>query len=110
MTKFLAFIIAISLSVITVIADYFIKKASVENVVWNKWLLAGALIYAVSAIGWVFTMKNIKLSTLGVIYGVSCITLLALMSALIFHEKISPVEIIGIVMGISSIALLYKFA
>lgn len=110
MTKLITFVIAISLSGITVLSDYFIKKASLENAVWNKWLLLGGIIYALTALGWFFVMKNLKLSTIGVIYGVSCITLLTIVSVFIFNEKISPMEIIGILLGMSSIAILYKFA
>jgi len=64
MTKFIALIIALSLSAITVLSDYFVKKASLESTVWNKWLALGAVIYGLTAIGWVFVMKGMKLSTL----------------------------------------------
>jgi small multidrug resistance pump len=110
MNKFLALAMAILLSLITVLADYFIKKASLENGILNKWLISGALIYALTAFGWVFVMKNMKLSTLGALYGISCITILAVISVFVFHEKISTVEIIGILLGIISIIILYKFA
>jgi drug/metabolite transporter (DMT)-like permease len=110
MTKLIALIIAILLSAITVLSDAFIKKASLENSVWNKWLIFGAVIYGLTAIGWVFVMKSMKLSTLGVIYGISCIAILALVSVFVFHEKISLAEVVGILLGISSIIILYKFA
>jgi len=64
MTKFIALLIALSLSAVTVLADYFVKKASLENTIWNKWLVFGAVIYGLTAIGWVFVMKGMKLSTL----------------------------------------------
>lgn len=110
MTKFIALLIAISLSIITVLADFFVKKASLENNMWNKWLISGALIYGLTAIGWLFVMKNMKLSTIGVVYGVSCITILALVSVFVFNEKINQIEIVGVLLGILSIAILYKFA
>ncbi len=110
MTKFIALVIAIVLSLVTVLADYFIKKASLENGVWSKWLILGAVIYGLTALGWVFVMKNMKLSTLGAVYGISCITILAIISVFVFHEKISTIEVVGILMGIASILILYKFA
>lgn len=110
MTKFIALIIAISLSIITVLADYFIKKASLQNNVWSKWLVLGAIVYGLTAVGWFFVMKNMKLSTLGAIYGISCITILTIVSVFVFHEKISTIEIIGILLGMASIMILYKFA
>jgi multidrug transporter EmrE-like cation transporter len=110
LTKFVALLIALSLSIITVLSDTIIKKASLESNVRNKWLLLGALIYALTAIGWVFVMKSMKLSTLWAIYGISCITILALVSVFVFHEKISYIEIFGILLGIVAITILYKFA
>lgn len=110
MSKLIAFIIAISLAVITVLADYFIKKASLVNNVWNKWLLIGAIVYGLTAVGWVYVMKSIKLSTLGVIYGVSCIVLLTIVSVFVFNEKISLLEIVGISLGVLSLILLYRFS
>ncbi len=110
MTKILSLIIAISLSGITVLSDYFVKKASLQNPVWNRWLIVGIIIYGLTAIGWVYVMKSMKLSTLGVVYGVSCITLLAIVSVFVFHEKITIIEIIGIALGIGSVALLSRFS
>lgn len=110
MTKFIALLIAIFLSLITALSDFFIKKASLENNIWNKWLFLGAIIYGLTAIGWVFVMKSIKLSTLGVIYGISCIIILTFMGVFIFHEKISTIEIIAILLGVLSITILYKFS
>lgn len=68
------------------------------------------MIYGLTAIGWVFVMKSMKLSTLGAIYGISCITILALVSVFVFHEKISAIEVAGIFLGIAAIVILYKFA
>ncbi len=109
MPKMIAILIAISLSTITVISDAFVKKASLQHSVWNHWLVIGAVIYAATAIGWVYVMKSVKLSTLGVIYGITCITLLTAISVLVFHEKITALEIVGIFMGIGSIILLARF-
>ncbi len=110
MSKILALIIAIVLSIITVLADFFVKRASLEKIIWNKWLILWAIIYWLTAIGWVFVMKNMKLSTLWVVYGISCIILLTLVSIFIFNEKVNIFEIIGILLWIMSIVLLYRFS
>jgi multidrug transporter EmrE-like cation transporter len=110
MGKFIVTIMAISLSFITVFADYLIKKASLQKNMWNIWLLFGSIIYAFTAIGWVYVVKNMKLSTLGAIYGISCIILLAIISVYVFNEKISNIEIGAIFLGILSIAILYRLA
>ena len=110
MTKFVTLIIALSLSAVSVLADYFIKKASIGNNAWGRWLTLGAIIYGLTAVGWFFAMKNMKLFTLGAIYGISCIVILVMLSIFVFHEKINTIEIIGILLGIVSIIILYKFA
>ena len=83
-------IVGIILSAITVFGDYLIKHASLQTSFTGwKFLLAGAIIYGLTAFGWFFVMRKIKLSTLGVLYGISCIILLALVSVFYFKEKIS---------------------
>jgi uncharacterized membrane protein len=108
--EIIIFIIAIVLSIITVGADYFVKKASLVNNIWNFWLLIGAFIYALTAIGWAMLLKEAKLSTLGVIYGVTSVIFVVALSVLVFHEKLSIPEIIGILLGIISLILLYRFS
>ncbi|HOI18985.1 MAG TPA: transporter [Candidatus Woesearchaeota archaeon] len=107
----IAFIIGIGLSVITVIGDVLIKNASLQNafVGW-KMLLLGAIVYAFTAFGWFFVMRKIKLSTLGVLYGVSCIVILTFVSVFYFKEKVSHLEIIGIALAVISLIILYRFA
>ena len=110
MSELIAFILAISLSAVTVAADLLVKESSLLSNVWNRWLLFGGIIYGLTAIGWVFVMKSIKLSTLGTIYGISCIVLLTIASVFVLHEKLSMPEIIGILLGIISLILLYRFS
>ena len=110
MSKLIAFLVAILLSAVTVFADSFVKKSSSLGTVYNKWLLAGGLIYGLTAIGWFFVMKDLKLSTLGVVYGVSCIILLTLVSVFVFNKKLSILEIVGIILGVISMIILYKFS
>ena len=107
----ITFLFGIGLSVVTVLGDILIKQASLQNA-FSGWqmLTMGAVIYGLTAFGWFFAMRKIKLSTLGVLYGVSCIIFLTLISAFYFKEKISSLEIFGILLGIVSLAILYRFA
>ena len=107
----IAFLIGIGLSAITVFADAIIKHASLQNA-FSGWrlLVLGAIIYGATAFGWFFVMRKIKLSTLGVLYGVSCVILLTLVSAFYFKEKINPMEIFGITLAIISLIILSRFA
>ncbi|HRY31103.1 MAG TPA: transporter [Candidatus Paceibacterota bacterium] len=107
----IAFVIGIGLSAITVFADMLIKQASLQKA-FSGWrlLVLGAFIYALTALGWFFVMRKIKLSTLGVLYGVSCIILLALISTLFFKEKLFLAEILAIILAILSLFVLSRFA
>lgn len=106
-----AFLIGIGLSAVTVFADFVIKQASLQNS-FSGWklLLAGAVIYGMTALGWFFVMRNIKLSTLGALYGVSCVLFLTLVSIFYFKESIVPLELLGIGMAIFSLIILARFA
>ncbi len=107
----IAFLVGIFLSIITVLADVLIKNSSLaQGFSGWKYLLIGAIIYGLTAFGWFFTMRKIKLSTLGVLYGISCIVLLTLVSVFYFKEKISGFEIFGIVLAIAAILILARFA
>lgn len=105
------FLIGIGLSIITVFGDGLIKEASLQKgfAGWQM-LIMGAVIYGLTAFGWFFVMRRIKLSTLGVLYGVSCIIFLALVSVFFFKEKLNPMEIFGIILAIISLLILARFA
>ncbi len=109
-TILIVFLIGIGLSAITVLADVFIKHASLQNG-FSGWqaLICGAIIYGLTAFGWFFLMRKVKLSTLGVLYAVSCVVLLTLVSVFYFKEKISFIEIIGISLAIISLIILARF-
>ena len=110
-TILIAFLIGIGLSIITVIGDMLVKHASLQNA-FSGWhiLILGAVLYGVTAFGWFFVMRRIRLSTLGALYGVSCVILLTLVSVFYFKEKINPMEILGIFLAIISLIILARFA
>ena len=101
----------IGLTLITILGDVLVKHASLQNAFsgW-KWLVLGALVYGLTAFGWFFIMRKIKLSTLGVLYAVGCVLMLTLVSIFFFKEKVSTMEIAGIGMAIMSLVILARFA
>lgn len=107
----IAFIAGIGLSIVTVVADAIIKHSSLQKS-FTAWpiLVLGAIIYGLTAFGWFFVMRKLKLSTIGVLYGVSCVILLTLVSVFYFKEKINPLEIFGIFLAIISLVILSRFA
>ena len=106
-----AFLVGFGLSVVTIFADVLIKHASLQKAFagW-KMLILGAIIYGLTALGWFFVMQKIKFSTLGVLYAMSCVVLLTLVSVFYFKEKISFLEVVGIAMALAALIILSRFA
>jgi len=48
----------------------------------TKWFDLACVVYASSAFGWVFVMKHLKLTTIGVVYSVSMVLLFTAFYAL----------------------------
>jgi len=92
--------------------DYLIKRSGADPsrpVVWS-FLVSGLALYVLTGIGWFFIMKHLKFTSIAVVYGVSTVLFLALLGVFVFQERLSWYEIIGVIMAVSSITLLAKFA
>lgn len=103
-------LLLLGLEVISLLADYLIKKASLQTGFsgW-VWLVAGGLIYGVTAIGWFFMMRFFKFFTIGLLHSFGIIMLSLLMSLFLFREKVTLRELIGVALGCVSIVLLIRF-
>jgi drug/metabolite transporter (DMT)-like permease len=106
----LAIGVTLFFSFVGVVGDYFLKLASSHEVPWRtRWFLIGFAVYSSTAFGWVFVMKHLKLATIGVFYSVAMIVLLTLVGTLGFGERLSAVEVAGILMGVGALLLLSRF-
>jgi drug/metabolite transporter (DMT)-like permease len=109
--KLLSLFGVILLSAIGVIGDSFIKLSGAGKSFMDvKWFIVGFVIYASTAFGWFYVMKNIKLSTLGVFYAISTIIFLMIVGVFYFKEPLNNYEIVGIILAIVSLVLLGRFA
>lgn len=107
----LAILVTIGFSIVGVIGDYFLKRASDSaHSLRTIWFYVGFVVYASTAFGWVFVMKHLKLATVGVVYSVSMILLLTALGAIVYRETLSTTEILGIAMAVGSLVLLMRFA
>ena len=107
----LAVFVTIAFSLVGVLGDYFLKLASTrENSLTTFPFYVGFAVYASTAFGWVFVMKHLKLSTVGVVYAVTMILLLTSMGVVVFRESLSYPEIAGLFMAIGAVILLGRFA
>ncbi len=100
----------VGIAAVTVLGDYFLKLASQEtSAVYNRWFLAGFVIYALCSFGWVFAMRHMKLATIGVVYSLSTVLLLAALGVVVFGESLNRYEVAGIGFAVLSILLLARF-
>jgi multidrug transporter EmrE-like cation transporter len=103
----LAVVAAVVMSGVGIAGDYFLKRASErDRPLATADFLVGLVLYASTAFAWVFVMRHLKLATIGVIYSVSMVLLLAGMGVLFFGESLSRSEVAGIALAIASLVLL----
>lgn len=104
-------LVTIGFSVVGVLGDYLLKLASAQgHPLRSKWFYLGFAVYASTAFGWVFVMRHLKLATIGVIYSISMILLLTGVGALAFRETLNAYEVAGLIMAVTSLILLVRFA
>ena len=106
----LPFFVALSMSVLGVVGDYFLKIAGISKNTDLRWFILGVLIYALTAFGWFYAIRHLKLEYVGVIYSLSTVLLLTALGTFYFGESLSAREILGIGLAVASILLLARFA
>ncbi|TPE48267.1 transporter [Amaricoccus solimangrovi] len=90
----------------TTLGDYFLKLASDrESLLGNAHFLGGALIYGLSAVGWVYAMRHLPLASIGVYYAMLSLLLVVGLGVVVFGEKLSGREALGILFAFASIGL-----
>ncbi len=103
--------IAVMLALTGVVADTFLKiSGGGSKFVDLKLFTVGSFIYGFTILGWFYVMKYLKLSTIGVYYGISSLLFLVLTGVFFFKEKLAVGEILGIILALVSMVLLGKFA
>ncbi len=93
-----------------VFGDYFIKLSGSgpKYIIYSHFFI-GMIIYSISAVGWFFVMKHMKLGVLGIFYSVTTAILLVIIGSVFFKEQLSIYDLIGIMLGITSIIILARF-
>jgi drug/metabolite transporter (DMT)-like permease len=105
----IAIVVAVVMSGVGIAGDYFLKRASEQSQpLTTGTFLVGLVLYASTAFAWVFVMRHLKLATIGVIYSIAMVLLLAGMGMLFFGESLSRSEIAGIALAIASLVLLAR--
>ena len=109
--RVLAILITAGLSVLAVIGDYFLKRASSADAPFRTTaFITGFVIYASTAFGTVYVFRHLKLATSGGIYAVCLVVMLTLLGLIEFRETLRPTEILGLCMAVGALVLLTRFA
>ncbi len=92
---------------LTIIGDYFVKKASLapKFTHWHILLLGGAF-YASSAILWFWMYRYTKVYTVGMLHSFLVIAFTLVLSVIVFKENITWRDGIGLALGVISMVLL----
>lgn len=97
----LAFIV-----LLTIIADYALKYASLSNSPYvSRWFASGALLYGATAIGWIALMRTHDLAQIAVLYSAATIVTLTLVGMISFGETLSTKQIVGLCAALLSVVL-----
>lgn len=111
MEKLIAFVVLISMSVVVLVGDYFLKLSGSQETSLEPRLFAiGFAIESLTTFGWFYAMKHLKLATAATYYSVLTVLLLAALGVFAFDERLNVGEIAGIGAALMSLVLLARFA
>jgi small multidrug resistance pump len=100
----------VSLSVVCVIADYLLKRASnLTHPVRSMAFLSAITLYAVSAFGWVYVFRHFKLATISAFFSLFVVVSLAITGVVAFRESLSAAETVGLGCAVAALVLLGRF-
>jgi multidrug transporter EmrE-like cation transporter len=106
-----AILLMLVLTIITVFADALLKKAShAASSFLQPSFFVGVIIYIVTAFFWVQIYRTMKFSHAAIVYSVMLITITVMVGIFFFHEKLSVIEYVGLILGLLSVLLLSRFA
>jgi multidrug transporter EmrE-like cation transporter len=90
--------------VFEVAGDLVFRKWGIEQ----RWplLVAGLAIYGVGAVAWAFSLRYTQVSTGIVLLGVMNVVLVVIGGMVFFKEKLSTTQLLGVLLGVASLALL----
>jgi small multidrug resistance pump len=110
MSRSVAFLVALALTITGVVADAFLKMASQQpRSFQTRWFAIGLICFVAAAFGWVAVMKQLKLSTIAGVYSVGTVLCLTLVGMVLFRESLNRFEVIGLLLAVVSLILLGRF-
>lgn len=102
--KYLFIILVIVVSILEVAGDIFFKEWTIHKK--NIYLIIGAIVYMGATIFWALSLNYQSLSKAVVIFGVLTVIVGVFVGTIIYKEPLSTINIVGIILGLTSIYLL----
>lgn len=104
------YLFALACALIVISGDILLKIAAEKgHGLPSTHVVAGTLLYCVSAIAWFLAMRHISLAQAGVAYTMFSLLALCAIGAVFFNETIGLRDIAGIICAIFAILLLVRF-
>ncbi|PTV94518.1 hypothetical protein C8J27_10749 [Rhodobacter aestuarii] len=92
-----SYLILVGIVAFTILGDYALKSAAIKTAPFTtSWFAAGTVLYAVTALGWVFLMQTHNLAQIAVLYSSATILGLTAVGVAFFGETLSLRQIVGL--------------
>jgi drug/metabolite transporter (DMT)-like permease len=109
LTGLKSFLVLVSIASATLIGDYFIKRAAMSPAgIRSPELIAGALLYGLTAIGWFHLMKSQSLAMIAVTFTASTVIALSALGFFVFGEQFGRREALGVTFAVLAVMMVYK--
>jgi len=102
--KYFFIFLVIVVGLLEVVGDVLFKEWIIHNK--KSLLLIGVVFYMAATIFWAFSLKYQSLSKAVVIFAVLTLIVGVLVGVFFYKEPLTPLNIIGVVLGLASIVLI----
>lgn len=100
------FLVVIIIVLLNTVGDYFLKVSSERQESFLTYqAFLGALLYAISAFGWIYVMQRFNLTVVGVLYSTMTIVVLTFLSITIFKEEVTKWQLLSAVLAIIAVLI-----
>lgn len=106
MSLSLGMIFSLLTALVVILGDTLIKLAADRAALPSAPMMAGVLLYGVSAVLWYFAMRNMALAEAAVAYSMLTLLALCIIGAVAFGEAIGPRQMCGIVLAVGAMWLM----
>lgn len=91
---------------LNVIGDYFLKTSADKSISFLTYeAVVGALLYAISAYGWIYVMQKVNLTVVGMLYSTMTIVILTIMSIVIFKEEVTKGQLLSAALAVVAVLI-----